>query len=111
MRAARLHADGEPLQIDEVDAPEPGSGEVLSRIASSGACHCDLHVMDGDLPILSWMVPGSTVVAIGIGRLGLAMARDGQITGDVEQHPLEDINVVFERLERGEIAGRAVLNP
>ncbi len=41
----------------------------------------------------------------------VAMARDGLITGDVEQHPLEDINEVFERLERGEIAGRAVLNP
>jgi len=41
----------------------------------------------------------------------VAMAQDGLITGHVEQHPLEDINEVFERLERGEIAGRAVLNP
>jgi alcohol dehydrogenase, propanol-preferring len=39
------------------------------------------------------------------------LARAGRITGHVEQHPLEDINEVFERLERGEITGRAVLNP
>ncbi|MFO7776718.1 MAG: NAD(P)-dependent alcohol dehydrogenase [Nitriliruptoraceae bacterium] len=339
MRAARLHAYGEQLRIDEVETPEPGPGEVLIRIASSGACHSDLHVMNGEMPILPelpwilghenaghvhalgpgaegveigapvlvwggwgcgrcrvcragdeqvcdvmrwggigepggyaeylvvpstrnliaiddldpataapltdaaltpyravkhalpWMVPGSTVVAIGIGGLGqygvqfmkrlsaarvvavdtaedkrrlaeefgadvtldpgevdvvaelegmtggdkasvaidfvgadatmasaaasigqqgifvlvglaggstpvsfmglspeatfrtsswgnrnelaevVAMAQDGLISGHVEQHPLEDINEVFERLERGEIAGRAVLNP
>jgi alcohol dehydrogenase, propanol-preferring len=52
MRAARLHTYGGSLQIDEVDTPEPGPGEVLVRIASTGACHSDLHVMSGELPIL-----------------------------------------------------------
>ncbi|MFP4311557.1 MAG: alcohol dehydrogenase catalytic domain-containing protein, partial [Nitriliruptoraceae bacterium] len=52
MKAARLHAYGQPLRIDEVDTPEPGPGEVLVRIASTGACHSDLHVMSGEMPIL-----------------------------------------------------------
>lgn len=59
MRAARLHAYGEPLRIDEVDTPEPGPGEVLIRIASTGACHSDLHVMSGEMPIvpeLPWIM-------------------------------------------------------
>lgn len=52
MKAARLHAYGDPLHLDEVETPEPGPGEVLIRIASSGACHSDLHVMSGEMPIL-----------------------------------------------------------
>lgn len=52
MRAARLHAYGEPLRIDEVDTPEPGPGEVLVKIASAGACHSDLHTISGEMPIL-----------------------------------------------------------
>lgn len=41
----------------------------------------------------------------------VSLARAGVITGRVEQHPLDDINEVFHRLEAGKIAGRAVLNP
>ena len=41
----------------------------------------------------------------------VALARDGRLRIDVERAPLEAINDVFARLERGEIAGRAVLVP
>jgi len=41
----------------------------------------------------------------------VALARAGVITGKVEQHPLEEINAVFHRLEAGQVPGRAVLNP
>ncbi len=39
------------------------------------------------------------------------MARRGRITSRVERFPLERINEVFDKLERGEIAGRAVVTP
>ncbi len=41
----------------------------------------------------------------------VALARGGRLRIDVERAPLEAINDVFARLERGEIAGRAVLVP
>lgn len=50
MRAAVLHAVGEPLSIEEVPTPEPGAGEVLVKIAASGVCHSDLHLTDGSIP-------------------------------------------------------------
>ena len=41
----------------------------------------------------------------------VALARDGRLHVEVEQHPLADGVAVFERLERGEVVGRAVLVP
>lgn len=41
----------------------------------------------------------------------IALARAGRIHVTVEPHPLADINVAFERLERGQVNGRAVLDP
>jgi alcohol dehydrogenase, propanol-preferring len=41
----------------------------------------------------------------------VALARAGRIHVEVEQHPLADGVEVFERLERGEVQGRAVLVP
>lgn len=52
MRAARIHGYREPFRIEEIPTPEPGPGEVLVRIASAGACHSDLHLMSGELPMI-----------------------------------------------------------
>jgi alcohol dehydrogenase, propanol-preferring len=41
----------------------------------------------------------------------VALAQRGALQLDVERSPLEEINEVFARLERGEVAGRAVLVP
>jgi len=51
MRAAVLHAVGEPLKIEQVPTPEPGPGEVLVKIAGAGVCHSDLHLIDGSIPL------------------------------------------------------------
>src|SRR4051794_9369839 len=48
MRAAVLHAFGDPLTIDELPVPEPGPGEIVVRLAATGVCHTDLHVVRGD---------------------------------------------------------------
>ena len=41
----------------------------------------------------------------------IALAEQGRLRGHVERHPLQDINAVFERLEHGQVDGRAVLVP
>ncbi len=48
MKAARLHAYGEPLKIDEVPEPKlQGPHDVLVRIGGAGLCRTDLHIMEG----------------------------------------------------------------
>jgi S-(hydroxymethyl)glutathione dehydrogenase/alcohol dehydrogenase len=51
MQAAVLHNYQEPLKIESVDLMDPQPGEVLVKVAASGVCHSDLHVMKGDLPM------------------------------------------------------------
>ena len=49
MRAAVLHAPGEPLRLEEVRLAGPRQGELLVRVQAAGVCHSDLHYMTGDL--------------------------------------------------------------
>jgi propanol-preferring alcohol dehydrogenase len=44
MKAARLHHPRGPLQIDEIEEPKPGPGEVLIRTEACGLCHSDLFI-------------------------------------------------------------------
>jgi propanol-preferring alcohol dehydrogenase len=77
MKAAVVHAFGQPLAIEEVPVPTPGPGQVLVRIVASGVCHTDLHAADGDWPIKPTLpfIPGhegaGTVVALGSGVTAL----------------------------------------
>ena len=52
MKAARLHRYGSPLVVEEVPTPEIGDGEVLVKVEGAGFCHSDIHVIDGELPVL-----------------------------------------------------------
>jgi propanol-preferring alcohol dehydrogenase len=47
MLAARLHAPGEDLRLEDVPIPEPEGTEVRIRVAACGVCRTDLHVVDG----------------------------------------------------------------
>jgi len=47
MRAAVLREFREPVRIEEVRVEAPRAGEVLVRVAASGVCRSDLHVVDG----------------------------------------------------------------
>ena len=51
MKAAVVHAFGEPLRLEEVKVPMPGPGQILVKIAASGVCHTDLHAAEGDWPV------------------------------------------------------------
>ena len=50
MKAAVLHAVGQPMTIEEVSLVKPGPREVLIRTSVAGICHSDLHFSDGAYP-------------------------------------------------------------
>jgi len=51
MRAAVVTDFHSPLQMQDLPIPEPGAGEVLVRIETSGLCHTDIHAAHGDWPV------------------------------------------------------------
>ncbi|MCU7787467.1 alcohol dehydrogenase catalytic domain-containing protein [Pyrobaculum sp. 3827-6] len=49
IRAALYKGPGHPLEISEISSPTPGEGEVLVKVAATGICHSDLHILDGEI--------------------------------------------------------------
>jgi propanol-preferring alcohol dehydrogenase len=84
MRAAVVHAFGEPLTIDELPVHEPGPGEILVKLAATGVCHTDLHAARGDWAVKPSLpfVPGHEgtghVAAVGP---GVTHVKEGDIVG------------------------------
>ncbi|PTR12664.1 MULTISPECIES: alcohol dehydrogenase AdhP [Novosphingobium] len=84
MKAAVVHAFGQPLTIERVPIPQPGPGQVLVRIATCGVCHTDLHAACGDWPVKPQppFIPGHEgvghVVAVGPGVVGV---KEGDCVG------------------------------
>ncbi len=57
-------ATSDPLELCEVEIPEPGPGEVLLRIHVCGVCHTELDEIEGRTPPPVFpIVPGHQVVA------------------------------------------------
>jgi len=74
MRAAVLHRFGEPLVVSDLDKPTAGPGEVLVRVAASGANPLDLKIAAGqgahaapELPAVLGLDMAGTVEAVGHG--------------------------------------------
>jgi propanol-preferring alcohol dehydrogenase len=44
-------------------------------------------------------------------RESLAFAAEGKVRANVSVEPLENVNDVFDRLEKGQVEGRIVLRP
>lgn len=84
MRAAVVHAFGEPLRIEEVTVPQPGPGEILVKVEASGVCHTDLHAARGDWPVKPALpfIPGHEgvgfVAAVGP---GVTWVKEGDAVG------------------------------
>jgi S-(hydroxymethyl)glutathione dehydrogenase/alcohol dehydrogenase len=78
MRAAVLHQLHTPLRLEEVQVEEPKYGEVLVRIAASGICGSDVHVIHGradiggSLPIVLGHEGAGVVEAVGPGVTDLS---------------------------------------
>lgn len=47
MHAAQIVKVKKPLEIEELDVPEPRGSEVLIRVKSAGVCHSDIHLWEG----------------------------------------------------------------
>src|SRR4029077_13823123 len=63
MHAMVLTAPGAPLRFEPREDPAPGPGDVRVRVSACGVCRTDLHVVDGELPGISYpIVPGHEVV-------------------------------------------------
>ena len=48
MRAVVFKAPGQPLELAEVPVPALKEGEVLVRVAATGVCYIDLHILVGE---------------------------------------------------------------
>jgi len=65
----RLDAPGRPLQLHTLPIPTPGPGEVLLRVQACGVCRTDLHLVDGELPDISYpLIPGHEIVGRVVAR-------------------------------------------
>jgi len=74
MKAIRVHAYGQPPQVDDVPEPEAsGPDDVVVRIDGAGLCRTDLHIIDGwfadaipaDLPLVLGHENAGWVHAVG----------------------------------------------
>ena len=81
-QAAILWETNTPWSVEDVELDTPKAGEVLVKLAASGMCHSDEHLVTGDLPFalpiigghegagvvqqvgegVSWLQPGDHVV-------------------------------------------------
>jgi propanol-preferring alcohol dehydrogenase len=77
MKAAVVHAFGQPLHIEDVPIPAVTPGRVLVKVVASGVCHTDLHAAHGDWPVKPKLpfIPGHEgvgyVAALGSGVMGI----------------------------------------
>ena len=62
----------QPLRDVEIPDPVPGqAGEILVKVSACGACHTDLHIVEGDLPLPRLpLVPGHQIVGTVLEGLG-----------------------------------------
>jgi NAD+-dependent secondary alcohol dehydrogenase Adh1 len=74
MKALRVHAYGQPPQVDDVPEPEAsGPDDVVVRVGGAGLCRTDLHITDGwfadaipaDLPLVLGHENAGWVHAVG----------------------------------------------
>lgn len=76
MKAARFHAPGEPLRIEELPDPQPGRGQVVVQVQACGICGSDAHFWEGHAPVAKTPItlghePAGTVETVGEGADGI----------------------------------------
>ena len=77
----------------------------------------DVCVEAGEFPVPLFDVVANCVTIRGsfVGTRGdmaeaLSFAAEGKVKADIELQPLSSINRIFERLERGDVASRVVID-
>lgn len=64
MRAAVAYDVAAPLVVEDLPVPDVGARDVLVRVAASGICHSDLHVINGTSALPLPIVPGHEACGI-----------------------------------------------
>jgi propanol-preferring alcohol dehydrogenase len=60
-----LESVGHPLELRNINIPEPDSEQVLLRVEACAVCRTDLHIIDGDLTEANLpLIPGHEIVGI-----------------------------------------------
>lgn len=55
--------ESNPLQLMEMEVPEPGSGEIRIRVKKCAICHTDLHIIEGELAHKKLpIIPGHQII-------------------------------------------------
>jgi len=81
VRAMVLHGPGRPLSLEQVPEPVPESGQVLISVEACAVCRTDLHLLDGELPEITYpIIPGHQVVGTVL-ESGVATLRAGTRVG------------------------------
>src|SRR5260370_7488203 len=67
MKAAVLRSTQSPgrpaLRVEEVPRPSLIAGHLLLRVLACGVCRTDLHIFEGDLPLIHQpLIPGHQIV-------------------------------------------------
>lgn len=67
MKAYRLRApapiESNPLQLEDIELPQPKAGQVRIKVAMCGVCHTDLHLVEGEIhPPSLPVTPGHQIV-------------------------------------------------
>src|SRR3954464_4188673 len=75
-RGVIARSKGKPVEVVDVQVPDPGPGEALVEIQSCGVCHTDLHYREGgindDFPFLLGHEAAGVVEAVGAGVTDVA---------------------------------------
>ena len=107
-KAAVQPAFGETFVLDELDVPDPGPGQALVKLISTGVCHSQIHQMRNPALPRPWLLGHeATGVVTGVGR-GVAHLKEGDLaivtwvprTPFKGRKPLETVGVKY----RGELA-------
>jgi S-(hydroxymethyl)mycothiol dehydrogenase len=76
VRGVVARGKGEPVSVETIVVPDPGSGEALVNVKACGVCHTDLHYREGgigdDFPYLLGHEAAGTVEAVGPDVTGVA---------------------------------------
>src|SRR3954471_7070898 len=75
-RGVIARSKGKPVEVVDVQVPDPGPGEALVRVQACGVCHTDLHYREGgindDFPFLLGHEAAGVVDAVGDGVTDIA---------------------------------------
>ena len=89
VKAIRFHAPGEPgvLQLDELDLPDPGAGEVRIHHTAIGLNFQDIYARSGQYPVPTPSGLGTEAVGVVDAQADHRAAGDAHDRGDQGEDP------------------------